>query len=212
MLRTRHKSWFGVATADMFITSEHQPLGFGGCSQWAWIDCRNRRCRSGRHEEYQAFEADVVADYDARTAMERELVPCFASLLWRIRRATAIETDLLQIQAEILEDRRYTLKTANEAEHSHSVVYRVLRTTTRRDAYNVTGSRGDRQRKQVDDQSDSIEASSDNPVSHSRDLTCCFLRLANLDSGVFERLGRYETALWRQIVQTLLALRTIRYR
>ena len=27
MLRTRHKSWFGVATADMLITSEHQPLG-----------------------------------------------------------------------------------------------------------------------------------------------------------------------------------------
>jgi hypothetical protein len=25
MSRTRHKSWFGVATADMFITSEHQP-------------------------------------------------------------------------------------------------------------------------------------------------------------------------------------------
>jgi len=157
-------------------------------------------------EDYQAFEAAVIADYDARTAVERELVLRLASLLWRIRRATAIETDLLQIQAEILEGRRYTLETANEAEH------RVLRTTTRRDAYNFTGSRGDGQRKQVDDQSDSIEASSDNPVTHSRDLTCCFLRLANLDSGVFERLGRYETALWRQIVQTLLALRTTRYR
>ena len=157
-------------------------------------------------EDYQAFEAAVIADYDARTAVERELVLRLASLLWRIRRATAIETDLLQIQAEILEDRRYTLETANEAEH------RVLRTTTRRDAYNFTGPRGDGQRKQVDDQSDSIEASSDNPVIHSRDLTCCFLRLANLDSGVFERLGRYETALWRQIVQTLLALRTTRYR
>jgi hypothetical protein len=157
-------------------------------------------------EDYQAFEAAVIADYDARTAVERELVLRLASLLWRIRRATAIETDLLQIQAEILEDRRYTLETANEAEH------RVLRTTTRRDAYNFTGPRGDGQRKQVDDQSDSIEAFSDNPVTHSRDLTCCFLRLANLDSGVFERLGRYETALWRQIVQTLLALRTTRYR
>ena len=157
-------------------------------------------------EDYQAFEAAVIADYDARTAVERELVLRLASLLWRIRRATAIETDLLQIQAEILEDRRYTLETANEAEH------RVLRTTTRRDAYNFTGPRGDGQRKQVDDQSDSIEASSDNPVTHSRDLTCCFLRLANLDNGVFERLGRYETALWRQIVQTLLALRTTRYR
>jgi hypothetical protein len=157
-------------------------------------------------EDYQAFEAAVIADYDARTAVERELVLRLASLLWRIRRATAIETDLLQIQAEILQGRRYTLETANEAEH------RVLRTTTRRDAYNFTGPRGDGQRKQVDDQSDSIEASSDNPVTHSRDLTCCFLRLANLDSGVFERLGRYETALWRQIVQTLLVLRTTRYR
>src|SRR6266404_1337798 len=105
-------------------------------------------------EDYRAFEAAVIADYDARTAVERELVLGLASLLWRIRRATAIETDLLQIQAEILEDRRYTLETANEAEHSHSVVYRVLRTTTRRDAYNFTGSRGDGQRKQVDDQSD----------------------------------------------------------
>ena len=27
----------------------------------------------------------------------------------------------------------------------------------------------------------------------------CFLRLANLDSGEFERLSRYETAVWRQV-------------
>src|SRR6266571_1544036 len=97
-------------------------------------------------EDYKAFEATIIADYDACTAVERELVLRLASLLWRIRRATAIETDLLQIQAEILEGRRYTLETANEAEH------RVLRTTTRRDAYNFTGPRGDGQRKQVDDQ------------------------------------------------------------
>ena len=32
-------------------------------------------------------------------------MPCFASLLWRMGRATAIETDLLQ--AEILSDRQY---------------------------------------------------------------------------------------------------------
>jgi len=42
----------------------------------------------------------------------------------------------------------------------------------------------------------------------SRYLTYCFLRLANLDNGVFERLGRYEAALWRQVVQTLFALRS----
>ena len=57
-------------------------------------------------EDYRAFEAAVIADYDAQTAVERELVLRLASLLWRLRRATAIETDLLRIQAEILQERR----------------------------------------------------------------------------------------------------------
>jgi hypothetical protein len=50
-------------------------------------------------ESIGARKAAIIADYDARTAVERELVLQLASLLWR-RRATAIETDLLQIQAE----------------------------------------------------------------------------------------------------------------
>jgi len=37
-------------------------------------------------------------DYDAETAVERELVLRLASLLWRIRRATSIETSLLRTQ------------------------------------------------------------------------------------------------------------------
>src|ERR1700736_6762363 len=57
-------------------------------------------------DNYRAFEAAVIADYDAQTAVERELVLRLASLLWRLRRATAIETDLLRIQAEILRERR----------------------------------------------------------------------------------------------------------
>src|ERR1700730_14976773 len=57
-------------------------------------------------EDYRGFEAAIIADYDARTAVERELVLRLASLLWRLRRATAIETDLLRIQAEILSERR----------------------------------------------------------------------------------------------------------
>ena len=49
-------------------------------------------------EDYQALEAAIIADYDARTAVERELVLRLASLLWRMRRATAVETDLFQIR------------------------------------------------------------------------------------------------------------------
>ena len=34
-----------------------------------------------------------------------------------------------------------------------------------------------------------------------------FLRLANLDNGVIERLGRYETALWRRVGQIYIYAR-----
>jgi hypothetical protein len=52
--------------------------------------------------DYEAFEAIIIADYCAETAVGRELVLRLASLLWRLRRATAIETDLFEIQAEAL--------------------------------------------------------------------------------------------------------------
>jgi hypothetical protein len=48
-------------------------------------------------EDYRGFEAAIIADYDAETAIERELVLRLASLLWRLRRIIAIETDLFQI-------------------------------------------------------------------------------------------------------------------
>ena len=41
-------------------------------------------------EDYKAFEAAIIADYDAESAVERELVLRLASLLWRLRRATTI--------------------------------------------------------------------------------------------------------------------------
>ena len=49
-------------------------------------------------EDYAAFEMVVTADYDAQSAVERELVLRLASLLWRLRRATAIESGLFKIQ------------------------------------------------------------------------------------------------------------------
>jgi hypothetical protein len=53
-------------------------------------------------EDYRAFEAAIIADYDAQSAVERELVLRLASVLWRLRRATAMETGLFEIHAECL--------------------------------------------------------------------------------------------------------------
>jgi hypothetical protein len=162
-------------------------------------------------QDYQAFEASVVADYDARTAVERELVLRLASLLWRIRRATAIETDLLQIQAEILHERRSAIETVSEVEQKLSgLVPRALRPAMRLDARGLGHLEGDHEKEEI--YNNPLQAPSHGSTTNSRELTTCFLRLANLDNGVFERLGRYETALWRQVAQTLLLLRTAQYR
>ena len=50
--------------------------------------------------DYQAFEAAVISDYNAETAVERELVLRLASVLWRLRRATAIETAIFDSATE----------------------------------------------------------------------------------------------------------------
>ena len=41
-------------------------------------------------------------------------------------------------------------------------------------------------------------------------LAWCFLRVTNLADDAFERLGRYEAALWRQVRQTLFSLEGLR--
>ena len=53
-------------------------------------------------EVYRAFEAAITADYDAQSTVERELALRFASILWRLRRASTMETGLFEIQAEHL--------------------------------------------------------------------------------------------------------------
>jgi hypothetical protein len=50
--------------------------------------------------DYEAFQAAVIADYDAESAVERELVLRLASLLWRLRRASGLETALFEMMVD----------------------------------------------------------------------------------------------------------------
>lgn len=45
--------------------------------------------------EYRTFERAIIADFSPASTIERALVVRLASLLWRLRRATAMETGLL---------------------------------------------------------------------------------------------------------------------
>src|SRR3974390_1890845 len=51
-------------------------------------------------EDCQAFEAAIIADYDAQTAVERELILRLASVLWRLRRAIGIESGIFESMTE----------------------------------------------------------------------------------------------------------------
>lgn len=66
-------------------------------------------------EDYEAFQATVIADYDAKSAVERELVLRLASLLWRLRRASGLETALFQMVAGAGGDSRSTFGHASAA-------------------------------------------------------------------------------------------------
>src|SRR5689334_18179530 len=49
-------------------------------------------------DDYAAFQLAVASDFEAQTAVERELVLRLASVLWRLRRVTSIETGLFQMK------------------------------------------------------------------------------------------------------------------
>ena len=99
---------------------------------------RTSRCNAVRHgltaetvlsaledaEDYKAFEAAITADYDAQSAVERELVLRLASILWRLRRATTMETGLFQIQAQHLHDYRQNRQLLSS---SREVIHTMLR-------------------------------------------------------------------------------------
>jgi hypothetical protein len=151
-------------------------------------------------DDYHAFELAVTSGYEAVTAVERELVLRLASLLWRLRRATSIETGLMQIQGEALREERGMRGSEESVLHEARLEAGV---NTRADTF-------------CEPQSNQYhEAGPDCFFNEPRDIHVAiaqsFLRLASIDNGVFERLGRYETALWRQVRQTIITLEVLRW-
>ena len=143
-------------------------------------------------EDYSAFEAAIIADYDAQSAVERELVLRLASLLWRLRRATIMETGLFEIQADQLRDyRRHRLLLPSSPDVVHAVFARDDDAAAVHDTSDVEETRP----------GPGAEA----PVEFAR----CFLRLANLTSFPLDRLSRYEATLSRQVGRILFALETL---
>jgi hypothetical protein len=134
-------------------------------------------------EDYRAFEATITADYDAQSAVERELVLRLASLLWRLRRATTMETGLFDIQADHL-----------NGPESHNTVQALV--------YALFEPR-------LPVGEDKMPTSACPFAKHTVDFARCFLRLSNLPNYALDRLSRYEATLWRQVAQTVMVLNAL---
>jgi hypothetical protein len=145
--------------------------------------------------DYRALEARLLAEHCPRTATARELVLRLASVLWRLRRATSIETGLFATEAELMAEvestgsaRRFAPlppQWLDELDAGRSSVPSVPMVPP--DIENHDGA--------------------DN--EDAQQLAACFLRVSRLGYGAFDLLHRYETALWRQAAQILFMLRSM---
>src|SRR5262249_5711026 len=149
--------------------------------------------------DYRAFERTLVRSIEPRTAIELALVHRLANLLWRLRRASAIETGLFEMQGEFLLARRQDLACEQP---------RAVQPPGRANGHHkIPGSNGPHE-PPVDDReprSTSMRPPLE-PGSKSRTIAQRFLRLSNLDPSLFDRVGRYEARLWRQAAQTIWTL------
>ena len=143
-------------------------------------------------EDYQAFEAAVIADYDAELAVERELVLRLASILWRLRRATGIETALFETVAA----------------ESGTVENGSLRPTLI-EAANLSDRN---QLHLIGTQQSGAAVESELGLNTKKDIADCFLRLVALPTFALDRLSRYEHFLWRQARQIVFTLESLRRR
>ena len=139
-------------------------------------------------EDYQSFEAAVTADYDAEFAVERELVLRLASVLWRLRRATGIETALFESVTEgpHKQDSRPTPENLGGAAERHRPLLRAVPEPGAAEASELADTK--------------------------TDIADRFLRLMDLPTFALDRLSRYEHMLWRQARQLVFTLESLRRR
>jgi hypothetical protein len=152
--------------------------------------------------DYRAFEKAIKSDYSPQTAIEGQLVSRLASLLWRLRRAVIIESGLLNMQAETIQG--LCSRPTREYDEDRLRIFRKFLHSS-----DLEKPMPKQQGGKEDIGIDSIGAETNQTNTN---IARSFLRLTNLDNGVFEQLGRYEISLWRQTAQTLLLLSSIGFR
>jgi hypothetical protein len=143
-------------------------------------------------EDYQAFEEAVTADYNVETAVERELVLRLASVLWRLRRATGIESALFE---SVINQSK---SPKPDQEPKPNAVIEIASLSEQSRLVLVEG-------REPDDVSPRTELA----INAKSRLAAAFLGLSELPTFPLDRLSRYEHLLWRQARQLVLTLESL---
>jgi hypothetical protein len=150
---------------------------------------------------YRAFERALIRSVDPRSALELALVHRLASLLWRLRRACAIEAGLFEMQGEI--------RSARQQDPSRGFSQPgALQIAIGANGHIKGPGANGRDDPSVTHQEPlrtTLQA-----ASKSRTIAQRFLRLSNLDPTLLDRASNYEERLWRHAAQTILTLDAMR--
>jgi hypothetical protein len=137
--------------------------------------------------------------------LELALVHRLASLLWRLRRASAIETGLFEMHAE--------LRLARRQDRSRGPGQPgTLQTPTQANGDKVAPGWNGRDDPPASGQESPSMSMRPSPASSSKSsaIAQCFLRLSHLHPTLLDRVGSYEARLWRQAAQTIWSLEAMR--
>jgi hypothetical protein len=152
---------------------------------------------------YRSFERTIIASFSPRSAIELELVHRLASLFWRLRRAAAVETGLLQAQGEI------RLGTNERSIPRKTATFPSPREANSHDQPPPAGSAG-KDDARISDRGPNVVRTLPGRLSNCRTIAEYFLRLSRLDPTLLDRAGAYEMRLWRQAAQAIWILDAMR--
>jgi len=153
---------------------------------------------------YRAFERAIVASFGPRSVIELELIHRLASLFWRLRRASAIETGLFGL---------HSVTGYGERARLPYVARQPMKGVPPINGHGQFASGADDWRDSKINahkrRFGGVCQSADKSLK-SRILAQSFLHLAKLDPSWLERAGAHEARLWRQAAQAIWILDALR--
>jgi hypothetical protein len=155
--------------------------------------------------EYRAFERAIIADFSPASTIERALVVRLASLLWRLKRATAMETESLAnpkvpnhepraATRTTSMQRTDTILTAHAEPHSFILEAIISRISTGTVEYMTDSSLEESRRSHAPKL---LQYGAPSQINISNHLS-------------FELVLRYQTSLSRQLALALLGITQVR--